>query len=73
MDQKEQKMRHKINMLAIVAMARFIPPSHCDLLIHQEVDISLMEKTVVLKTPNPIPRFKIHGYYKPPKVKKFRK
>lgn len=68
-------MRHKVNMLAIVAMARFIPPSHCDLLIHQEVDISLMEKTVIesFKTPNPTPRFRIHGYYKPPKVKKFKK
>ena len=66
-------MRHKINMLAIVAMARFIPPSHCELLIDQEVDISLMEKTVVLKTTNPTPKFKIHGYYKKPKIKKFKK
>lgn len=68
-------MRNKVNMLAIATMARFIPPSHCNLLIHQEVDISLMEKTVIkaFKAPNPIPKFKIHGYYKPPKIKKFRK
>lgn len=67
-------MRHKINMLAIVAMARFIPPSHCDLLIHQEVDIPLMEKPVIetFKVSS-TPKFKIHGYYKPPKIKKLKK